>query len=64
MKILLNKLNAKTIGSAPSGLVSIPIKLSGHGNIPEEQSAVIAGIMGYKFQPNTIYKRPAVIIVF
>ena len=60
MKILLNKLNAKTIGSAPSGLVSIPIKLAGHGNIPEEQSAVIAGIMGYKFHHESNISRPAV----
>ena len=60
MRILLNKSNAKTIGSAPSGLVSIPIKLARHDNIPEEQSAVIAGIMGYKFHHETNTTRPAV----
>ena len=54
MNILLNKKHAKTIGSAPSGLVSIPIKFD------VEESAVIAGIMGYKFHPETNITRPAI----
>ena len=54
MNILLNKKYAKTIGSAPSGLVSIPIKFD------VEESAVIAGIMGYKFHPETNITRPAI----
>merc|ERR1719367_2637824 len=54
MNILLNKRHAKTIGSAPSGLVSIPMKFGA------EESAVIAGIMGYKFHPETNITRPAI----
>jgi len=59
MNVLFNKWG-KTIGSAPSGLVSVPINLAGYGDIPEDKSAVIAGIMGYKFHPETNITRPAV----
>ena len=59
MNILLNK-RGKTIGSAPSGLVSIPIKLKASEEIPEDKSAVIAGIMGYKFHLETNMTRPSV----
>ena len=59
MKDLLNIKNAKTIGSAPSGLVSIPLKLKDDVR-GEDQSAVIAGMMGYKFHHETTTTRPAV----
>ena len=47
MKIFLNVQGAATIGSAPSGLVSIPMTFSDGTN--EEQGAVVAGMLGYKF---------------
>jgi len=57
MENLLNVRHAKTIGSAPSGLVSIPMKFSDPGR--EEKGAVIAGMAGYQFHwRNTT--RPAV----
>ena len=59
MKDLLNVTNAKTIGSAPSGLVSIPLKLKDGSRGIEDKSAVIAGMMGYKFHHETT-TRPAV----
>ena len=59
MKDLLNIKNAITIGSAPSGLVSIPLKLKDDVQ-GEDQSAVIAGMMGYKFHHETTTTRPAV----
>merc|ERR1712038_1981424 len=58
MENLLNVKNAKTIGSAPSGLVSIPIKFSDPGR--EEKGAVIAGMVGYKFHDPKNNARPAV----
>ena len=58
MKDLLNVKNAMTIGSAPSGLVSIPLKLQDGSR--EDKSAVIAGMMGYKFHHETTTTRPAV----
>ena len=60
MKDLLNVKNATTIGSAPSGLVSIPLKLKDGFRGIEDQSAVIAGMMGYKFHHETTTTRPAV----
>ena len=60
MKDLLNVTNAKTIGSAPSGLVSIPLKLKDGSRGIEDKSAVIAGMMGYKFHHETTTTRPAV----
>merc|ERR1711971_1260608 len=60
MKDLLSVKNAKTIGSAPSGLVSIPLKLKDGVRGIEDQSAVIAGMMGYKFHHETTTTRPAV----
>ena len=60
MKDLLNVTNAKTIGSAPSGLVSIPLKLKDGSRGIEDKSAVIAGMMGYKFHHETTSTRPAV----
>ena len=47
MKIFLNIQGAVTIGSAPSGLVSIPMTFS--DRTTEEQGAVVAGMLGYKF---------------
>ena len=58
MDNLLNVKNAKTIGSAPSGLVSIPMKFSDPGR--EEKGAVIAGMIGYKFYHPSNNTRPAV----
>jgi len=58
MENLLNVKNAKTIGSAPSGLVSIPMKFSDPGR--EEKGAVIAGMVGYKFHDLKNNIRPAV----
>ena len=58
MKDLLNVKNAMSIGSAPSGLVSIPLKLQDGPR--EDKSAVIAGMMGYKFHHDTTTTRPAV----
>merc|ERR1712038_764272 len=46
MHDLLNKPHASTIGSAPSGLVSIPTKIAGEKG--DEESAVVAGMIGYK----------------
>merc|ERR1712018_766811 len=46
MHDLLNKPRASTIGSAPSGLVSIPMKIAGEKG--DEESAVVAGMIGYK----------------
>ena len=60
MKDLLNVKNAMTIGSAPSGLVSIPLKLEDRFKGIEDHSAVIAGMMGYKFHHETTTTRPAV----
>ena len=57
---MLNVKNAITIGSAPSGLVSIPLKLKDGFRGIEDQSAVIAGMMGYKFHHETTTTRPAV----
>ena len=47
MNSFLNIKNAATIGSAPSGLVSVPMTFS--DEITEEQGAIVAGILGYKF---------------
>ena len=47
MKIFLNVQGAATIGSAPSGLVSIPMIFS--DGTTKEQGAVVAGMLGYKF---------------
>jgi len=58
MEKLLNIRNAKTIGSAPSGLVSIPMKFSDPGR--NEKGAVIAGMAGYKFHHPEREFRPAV----
>ena len=55
---LLNIRNAKTIGSAPSGLVSIPMKFSDPGR--NEKGAVIAGMAGYKFHHPETNHRPAI----
>ena len=55
---LLNIRNAKTIGSAPSGLVSIPMKFSDPGR--NEKGAVIAGMAGYKFHHQKTIRRPAI----
>ena len=60
MKDLLNVTNAKTIGSAPSGLVSIPLKLQDGFRGIEDKSAVIGGMIGYKFHHETTTTRPAV----
>ena len=60
MKDLLNIKNATTISSAPSGLVSIPLNLQDHSRGIEDKSAVIAGMMGYKFHHETTTTRPAV----
>ena len=46
MHDLLNKPHASTIGSVPSGLVSIPMKIAGEKG--DEESAVVAGMIGYK----------------
>ena len=55
----MNVKYAQTIGSAPSGLVSIPMKFSDPGR--EEKGAVIAGMVGYKFHNLTQgFPRPAV----
>jgi len=56
---LLNRI-VKNIGEAPSGLVSVPVTLGKVENLPKEQSAVIAGMMGYKFHHETNITRPAV----
>jgi hypothetical protein len=59
MKIFLNIQGAVTIGSAPSGLVSIPMTFS--DRTTEEQGAVVAGMLGYKFhQGQRNLTRPAV----
>ena len=58
MEKLLNIRNAKTIGSAPSGLVSIPMKFSDPGR--NEKGAVIAGMAGYKFHHPEREFRPAI----
>jgi len=59
MNELLNKKDAATIGNAPSGLVSIPIKFSDRR--PRiETGAVIAGMVGYKFHEATNNTLPAV----
>ena len=63
MKDLLNIKNAASIGDAPSGLVSIPLNLEDNTRGIEEKSAVIAGIFGYKFHPETSESRPAVEVV-
>lgn len=47
MNSFLNINNAATIGSAPSGLVSVPMTFS--DGITEEQGAILAGMLGYKF---------------
>merc|ERR1711963_72073 len=57
---LLNIGTLRTIGEAPSGLVSVPVTLGEIDNLPKEQSAVIAGMMGYKFHHETNVTRPAV----
>merc|ERR1712170_72987 len=58
MEKLLYIRNAKTIGSAPSGLVSIPMKFSDPGR--NEKGAVIAGMAGYKFYHQETNRRPAI----
>ena len=58
MEDLLNIKNAKTIGSAPSGIVSIPMKFS--DPVREEQGAIISGMIGYIFHHSTNITRPAV----
>jgi len=47
---LLNIHDASSLGDAPSGLVSIPIKLEGEKG--DEDSAVVAGMAGYKIHIN------------
>jgi len=58
MMNLLNVQGAKTIGSAPSGLVSVPMKFSDPGR--QEKGAVIAGMAGYKYHVPENNTRPAV----
>merc|ERR1712141_977702 len=58
MEKLLNVRFAKTIGSAPSGLVSIPMKFSDPGR--NEKGAVIAGMAGFKFHHQETNQRPAI----
>ena len=59
MNIFLNVQGAWTIGSAPSGLVSIPMTFS--DGTAGEQGAVVAGMLGYKFhQGQGNLTRPAV----
>ena len=59
MNIFLNVQGAATIGSAPSGLVSIPMTFS--DGATGEQGAVVAGMLGYKFhQGQGNLTRPAV----
>jgi hypothetical protein len=59
MNSFLNINNAATIGSAPSGLVSVPMTFS--DGIMEEKGAIVAGMIGYKFHSGQRNKtRPAV----
>ena len=61
MNSFLNIKNAATIGSAPSGLVSVPMTFSDGIRGTEEQGAIVAGMLGYKFHPGQRNKtRPAV----
>merc|ERR1712018_530643 len=58
MTDFLNIHDATTIGSAPSGLVSIPMTLD--GQYGTEESAVVAGMIGYKIHQNgTTNGRPS-----
>jgi len=58
MTDLLNIHDASSIGSAPSGLVSIPMTIDGEKG--EEKSAVVAGMIGYKIHQNgTTNGRPS-----
>merc|ERR1711963_1270550 len=58
MNTFLNVQRAATIGSAPSGLVSIPMTFS--DDRAEEQGAIVAGMLGYKFHFAANDTRPAV----
>ena len=59
MNYFLNIKYAATIGSAPSGLVSVPMTFS--DGITKEQGAIVAGMLGYKFhQGQGNLTRPAV----
>ena len=55
MNNLLNRRGARTIGSAPSGLVSIPMNFE--DGLIKEKGAVIAGMVGYKHHEG---ERPAI----
>jgi len=55
MNNLLNRRGARTIGSAPSGLVSIPMNFE--DDLIKEKGAVIAGMVGYKHHEGD---RPAI----
>ena len=58
MDVLLNCKRAVTIGGAPSGLVSIPMTFADPR--AEEQGAIVAGMLGYKYHSETNNTRPAV----
>ena len=58
MKAFLNVERAATIGGAPSGLVTIPMTFA--DNRGEEQGAIVAGMLGYKYHSETNGTRPAV----
>ena len=58
MTYLLNVRHATSIGNAPSGLVSIPMTFSDER--AEEQGAIVAGMLGYKYHSETNGTRPAV----
>ena len=58
MTEFLNVHGASSIASAPSGLVSIPMTFS--DDRADEKGAIVAGMLGYKFHPETDNTRPAI----
>ena len=54
---LLNIHDATEISDAPSGLVSVPMTIS--DGINEEKSAVVAGMVGYKFHESEANRKPS-----
>ena len=62
MADLLNVERAATLGSAPSGLVTIPMKLIDDGigaNAIEEDAAFVAGMFGYQIHEQGTDGRPS-----
>jgi len=58
MKRLLNVHFADSISDAPSGLVSVPMTINDYGH--EEDSAIVAGMIGYKLHVGNNESNPTV----